>query len=169
MIDGVSPVVRGRAVFWGRPRTSRGGRGRRALAAAHLLACGQGTHQPRSGHRSHGQVLDRGERGITQAHQGVAHPPGELAGDRQGGPVAALAGLDLLVVGIVGRAGTGGGLGGLKQRPAQHLWALAGQVAGAALAIGGVHGDVQAGGADHLVAAAEPAGIAQLGQDGRGR
>jgi hypothetical protein len=41
-------------------------------------------------------------------------------------------------------------------------------VAGAALAVRGVHGDVQAGGPHHLVAAAEPAGIAQLGQDGRG-
>jgi hypothetical protein len=39
--------------------------------------------------------------------------------------------------------------------------------AGAAFAVGGIDGDVQSHVAHHLVAAAKPAGVAQLGPDGR--
>jgi hypothetical protein len=79
---------------------------------------------PRQATVAMGRSSIGGERGVAEARQGVAHAPGELARHRQGGPVAALAGFDLLVVGVAGGAGTGGGLGGLKQRPAQHLWSL---------------------------------------------
>lgn len=67
----------------------------------------------------------------------------------------------------VGSAGTGGALGGLEQRPAQHLWSLLGQMPAGPFAVRRVDGDVQAGVAHNGVAVAEAAGVAEFGQDRR--
>ena len=67
----------------------------------------------------------------------------EVARDRDAGAVVPESLRGLAVVGVVGGAGAGRGLGGLIQRPAQDRWSLAAEVAGRAAAVGGVHGDVK--------------------------
>src|SRR6266545_1447946 len=105
------------------------------------------------------------ERLLAERAKGVVAAAGQLASDRQGGAVAAQALLDRRVVGVVWRGRAGGALGRLKQRPAQHRWALAGKTAGGALAVGGVDGDVQAGVAHREPVRRESAHLAKLGPD----
>ena len=73
-----------------------------------------------------------GEGLVAERAQGVGGAADHLAGHRQGGPVAAEPVGDPPVVGVIGRAGAGGALGGLEQRPAQQRRALPGQVRGGA-------------------------------------
>ena len=76
--------------------------------------------------------------------------------------------LDRGVEVVVGGAGVAGQAGRLVQRPAQQGRALLGQVSGGALAVGGVHGDVQAGVAHRLTGGAEAAGVTHHCPDRRG-
>jgi hypothetical protein len=103
MIDGVSPGARPLALLGSStPGVWRQGLGQE-LAAAHLLLCGRGTHDTvRLCSRKQGGALGGGQGVLAERDQGVAHPTGKLARYRQGRPVAALAGLDLLVELIVG-------------------------------------------------------------------
>src|SRR5215218_231889 len=77
MIDGVSPECAAARSFEAVHGPAVAAGGRRALAAAHLLAWA-GTHQPWSGRLGHSQVLDRGEGGVAEAREGLAHSAGEL-------------------------------------------------------------------------------------------
>src|SRR6266542_4211097 len=113
-------------------------------------------------------LLDRGERLLAELAQDVVGAPAELARDREAGAVVAEPLGDLEVVAAVGRAGAGGRDGRFVQRPAQHFGPLVREVAGRALVVGLVDGDVQAGVADGVVRGGEAAAIAELGQD-RGR
>src|SRR6266545_869903 len=67
---------------------------------------------------------------------------------------------------MVGGSGASRRHGGLVQGPPQDLGTLSGQVAGGALAVGGVHGDVEAGVPHRAAGAAEPPDVAELGPDG---
>ncbi len=60
--------------------------------------------------RAPGLGSDRGEGFLAEGAQGVVRPPGDLAGDGEGGPVAAEPVGDLPVVGVIRRAGAGGAL-----------------------------------------------------------
>jgi hypothetical protein len=94
MIDGVSPVVRGRAVFWGRPRTGRGGRGL-AGAGRGTSACLWAGHAPAilvrpplagAGPRPGRARRRRAQAGCAApAGRACAPPPGS-PGCRPGGP-----------------------------------------------------------------------------------
>src|SRR5262249_47845772 len=70
-------------------------------------------------------------------------------------------GSDAEVVVVVGGDGPGGADGGLEQRPAQHAGALVGEVATRPLAVGGVHGDVEAAVANGVGGGGEAAAVAQ--------
>src|SRR4051794_26313494 len=59
----------------------------------------------------------------------------QLARDQEAGGVAAEACGRFDVVVVIGRRRAAGALGGLKQRPAQRRWALAGEVAGPAAGV----------------------------------
>src|SRR6266702_5903763 len=114
------------------------------------------------------RFFDRGERLLAQLAEDVVGAAAELAGDREAGPRVVEPLGDLEVVGVVGRAGAGGGYGRLEQGPAQQLWPLVRETAGRSLIVGLVHGHIEAGVADGVVGRWEPAAIAELGQD-RGR
>src|SRR6266571_2561005 len=80
-------------------------------------------------------VSGGGEGVVAEFGQDVAGLPDDLAGLREGGALAVLAVLDGGVVAVVGGRGTGVGIAGLIDRPAQHLRALPGQPPGRALAV----------------------------------
>ena len=102
---------------------------------------------------------------VAQVPQGVMAAAGELAGDRQQRQLAIQAGLDLLEVGVIGRAGASGVNGGLIQCPAQQNRALSGQMPSSATAGGRVDRDIQSGVAHRVIGAAEPARVSHLGPD----
>src|SRR5262249_41721134 len=110
--------------------------------------------------------FDRGERLLAEFAQGVVRASAELAGDREAGAGVAEPLGDLEVVGVVGRAGAGRADGRLVERPAQQLGPFVREVAGGALVVGLVDGDVEAGVADRVVGGREAAAVAELGQDG---
>src|SRR5205807_3055665 len=106
--------------------------------------------------------------GVSEVLEDVAGPPADFAGHRQTGPIVIDAVSHLEVVGMVRGALPGGALGGLEQRPAQHLRSLASEVASGALAVGLVDRDVQPGGANRLVGAGETPAVPELRHDGHG-
>src|SRR6266545_56064 len=89
-----------------------------------------------------GWPLDRGERLLAELAEEVVGASAELAGNREAGAVVVDPLGDLEVVAAVGRAGAGGRLRRLEQGPAQHRGALVREVAGRALLVGLVDGDV---------------------------
>src|SRR6266571_7331191 len=112
-------------------------------------------------------ALDGGERLVAELTQDVVGAPAELAGNREAGTVVVDPPGDLAVIAVVGRAGAGGLLRRLEERPAQHLRALVREVAGRSLAVRLVDGDVETRVADGVVGACEAARVAELGQDRR--
>src|SRR5437870_5263121 len=139
-----------------------GGRGRGAGFAVELWPGVSVALPPRAGTgcwrwAGRGRGSAGGEGVVAELGQDVHRLADELAGLGEGGALAVDAFLDLRVVGVVGGAGAGVGLAGLIEAPAQHLWSLPGQVPRRALAVGGVHGDVQPGEPDCLAGGGEPA------------
>src|SRR6516162_7912264 len=67
---------------------------------------------------------------VAEVAQDVVGAAGELAGNRQGGPVGVDPRRDAGVVGVVRGGGAGGMVPGLEQRPAQDRRSLVGQPAG---------------------------------------
>ena len=130
MISGVSRGTGGRSVFPGRFVL-------KARSAALCAGAGRGHRWVgRCAHRvPSGSSLGfrRGEGLVAKAAQGVVRAADHLASHREGGSSAADPVGDPPVVGVVGRAGPGGALRGLEQRPAQQRRALPGQVSGGAL------------------------------------
>src|SRR5258708_19726005 len=104
----------------------------------------------------HGSGSGGGERVVAELGQDVAGLADELAGLRQGGDLAVLAVLHGRVVVVAGGRSAAVGLAGLIGHPAQYLRALAGQVPGRALALGGVDGDIHPAEPDPLPPAGEP-------------
>src|SRR5215207_1646696 len=102
---------------------------------------------------------------VAELAQRVMRAAQQLAGDGEDGAVLAEALLELQVVGVVGRAGLAGRFGGLEGGPAQRGRSLAGEMAGAALLVSLVHGDVQAGEAHGLTRGGEAPRVAELGED----
>src|SRR6266511_2842758 len=96
-------------------------------------------------------LLDRGERLLAELAQDVVGAPAELARDREAGAVVVDPVGDLEVVAAVGRAGAGGRLCRLEQGPAQQRGPLVREVAGRALLVGLVDGDVEAGVTNRVV------------------
>jgi hypothetical protein len=128
MLNGGTGCARPRSL-WRPPaagswRQARGGRGPRHICC--VVSWARTGQWWRSGGHRQGQVGNWGEGGVAEPDQGVTDPAGELAGHRQGSPVAVHPGLDLGVEVMVGGGRAGGALGGLEQRPAQHLRSLAG-------------------------------------------
>ena len=105
------------------------------------------------------------ERLVAEVFEGVVAAFEEVARDREAGAVVPESLRGLAVVGVVGGAGLTRGLGCLVERPAQDRWSLAGEVAGRAAAVGGVHGDVQAAVAHGVPGGGKPAAVAELGED----
>src|SRR5439155_25189440 len=114
------------------------------------------------------RLLDGGEGLIAQFAEEVVGAPAELAGKREAGAGVVDPRGDLEVVAVVGRADAGARERRFEERPAQHLGPLIGEVAGRALAIGLVDGDVEAGVADGVVGGGEATRVAELGEN-RGR
>src|SRR6266536_2181344 len=102
-------------------------------------------------------ALDGGERFVAELAQDVVGAAAELAGNGEAGAVVVDPLGDLQVVAVVGRAGAGRLLCRLEQRPAQHLGPFLRELAGRALAVRLVDGDVEAGVADGVVGASEAA------------
>jgi len=121
----------------------RGGRSIGEPAAPHQLIQGPERAMVAAVRRRWG--ARRGPMPGRRARAGWVRLAGQLAGHRQGGPLAAKALLDLEIGGVVRGTRAGGAHGRLVQRPAQHRGALAGQVAAGALAVRLGDGDVQAG------------------------
>src|SRR6266498_818604 len=96
-------------------------------------------------------LLDRGERLVAELAEDVVGAPAELAGNREAGAVVVDPVGDLEVVAAVGRAGAGGRLCRLEQGPAQQRGPLVREVAGRALLVGLVDGDVEAGVTNRVV------------------
>src|SRR6266540_7157884 len=114
------------------------------------------------------RLLDGGEGLIAQFAEDVVGASAEFARKREAGAGVVDPLGDLEVVAVVGRADAGARERRFEERPAQHLGTLMGEVAGRALAIGLVDGDVEAGVADGVVGGRETARVAELGED-RGR
>jgi hypothetical protein len=92
-----------------------------------------------------GALVGRVERGGAERSEDVVRAAGEFAGDRQAYPgVGEPAGLERVVVVVVGAAGMAGRLGGLEQRPAQRRGALSGELAQLRVPVGAVHADIDA-------------------------
>src|SRR6266508_933389 len=90
-------------------------------------------------------ALDGGERFVAELAQDVVRAPAELAGNREAGAVVIDPLGNLQVVAVVGGARPGGLMRRLEQRPAQQLGPFVREVAGRALAVRLVDGDIEAG------------------------
>ena len=110
-------------------------------------------------------TLRRFERGLADRDQRVVGATQDAAGDGQAGCLVADPLAQLQVVGVVGGACTAGGQSGLVGGPAQHRWPLTADPTRLTLAIRLVHGDVEAGEADHLARRGEAARITDRGVD----
>src|SRR6266571_2073656 len=104
---------------------------------------------PVDGPGRHGAVTvtgsRRGQRIVAELGEDVHGLADDLAGLGDGGALAVDPVLDRGVVPVVRGGAAGVRLAGLIDAPAQYLRSLPGQVPGGALAVGGVHGDVQPG------------------------
>ena len=74
--------------------------------------------------------VDGRESFVAELAQDVVGAAAEFARDRKAGAVVVDPLGDLLVVGVVGGGASGCLLGGLEQRPAQHLGSLVGEMPG---------------------------------------
>jgi hypothetical protein len=124
-----------------------------------------GRRQHVLGGRGKHALFDGGERGVAEFAQEVVSAPAELARDREAGAVVVDPLPDLEVVGVVGRAGAGGALSGLEQRPAQHLRPLMREAARGAPAVRLPHGYVEPAVAHGVGGALEAPRVAELGED----
>src|SRR6266516_5039302 len=114
------------------------------------------------------RLLDGGEGLIAQFAEDVVGVSAELACKREAGAGVVDPLGDLEVVAVVGRADAGARERRFEERPAQYFGPLMGEVAGRALAVGLVDGDVEAGVADGVVGGGEATRVAEFGED-RGR
>src|SRR6266511_3087536 len=99
---------------------------------------------------------------VAEVAQRVIAPADQLAGDRQRWAFAAESITDRVVVIMVWRSLSSGGLGSFEECPAQLGRALASEPTRGALGVGGPHGHVQTSKADRLVGVGEATAVAEF-------